>query len=116
VSEEREAREAERVGQHVDVPREDLEAQRRRLNALAAPLAPLVDVDHTGDIGERVEPGPEGGVVEPGPAVENDQRQPVAAEVFDEHPVAVGQPNDQLLASCQSSPTPMSTASGGSRL
>jgi hypothetical protein len=55
------------------------------------------------------------GVVEPGPAVEDDQRESLVTDRLDEHRVAVWEPYVQLFASCQSSPTPMSTASGGSR-
>ena len=78
VAEEREPLEPERVGEQVDVAREDLEAERRRVDALAAPLAALVDVEDAAIVAERVEPGPEVRVVEPRPAVEDDQRQPVA--------------------------------------
>jgi len=47
------------------------------------------------------------------PAVEHDQREPFP-ELLDEQGDAVCELDLQLFASFQSSPTPMSTASGGS--
>jgi hypothetical protein len=115
VPEQREPLELEGVREPVDVLREDLEAERARIDPPAPTLPTLVDVEETELGAERVQPGPEVRVVEARPTVEDDQRQPVAAEVVDEERVAVEEPDVQLFASCQSSPTPMSTASGGSR-
>ncbi len=91
VAEEREAVELERLRQPVDVPREDLEGERRRIDTLALPLSALVDVEDAELLAERVEPGPQVRVVEPRPAVEDDQRQPRLADGLDEHRVAVGE-------------------------
>ena len=74
VAEQREAIELERLGEQVDVPREDLEAERRRIDPLALPLPALVDVEDTKLLAERVQPGPKVRVVEPRPAVEDYER------------------------------------------
>jgi hypothetical protein len=116
VAEEGEALESTCLREPVDIAGEDLEAERRRVDPFAPPLAALVHVKHAALVTERVEPGPEVCVVEARPAVEDDQRDALAApDLFDEQRVAVSEADVQLLASCQSSPTPMSTASGGSR-
>ena len=74
MAEQREAVELERLGEQVDIPREDLEAERRRIDPLALPLPALVDVEDTELLAERVEPGPQVRVVEPRPAVEDYER------------------------------------------
>ena len=115
VAEQREAIELERLGEQVDIPREDLEAERRRIDPLALSLPALVDVEDTKLLAERVQPGPKVRVVEPRPPVEDYERQAVIPDRLDEDRVTVRELNGQLLASFQSSPTPTSTASGGSR-
>jgi hypothetical protein len=116
VAEQSEALERQRFGHQVDVAREAFEGERRRVDALAAPLAALVDVQQAELVAERGEPRLRGGVIEPGPAVEDDQREPVGgAGLLDEQGVAVGEPDVYDFASFQSSPIPTSTASGGSR-
>jgi hypothetical protein len=87
-----EAVEHERLGEQVDVACEHLERERLRVDPLAPSLAALVHVEEAKLVAERIEPGPEGRVVEPRPAVEDDQRE-AAPDLLDEHPVPVGQPN-----------------------
>jgi hypothetical protein len=113
VAEQGEALEPERLGEQIDVPCEDVERERGRIDALAEPLSTLVDVEQPKLVPERVEVGPKAGVVEPGPTVEDDQRQAVA-DLLDVERDTVGELDFQLLASLQSSPVPTSTASGGS--
>ena len=115
VAEQCEAVEPKRLGEQVDIAREDLQAESRRVDALAPPLSALVDVEDAELLAERVEPRPQVDVVEPSTAVEHDEREPLVAHRFDEERVSVGELDVQLLASFQSSPTPTSTASGGSR-
>src|SRR5919109_63183 len=99
VAEQCEAVETERLGEQVDVAGEDLEAQRLRVDALALPLASLVDVEHAELIAERVEPGTEVRVVEPRPPVEDDEREAALSYRFDEERVAVRQPDVHDFAS-----------------
>src|SRR5205085_5790705 len=68
------------------------ERERLRVDALAPPLAALVDVEQAELVPERVEPRAEHRVVEPRPAVEDDERE-AAPDLLDEHAVAVGEPN-----------------------
>ena len=92
VPEQREAVEPERLGEQVDVAGEDLERERRRIDALAAPLSALVDVEQPELVAERVEVRPEHGVVEPGPAVQHDQRE-AGADLLDEETDSVREPH-----------------------
>src|SRR5262249_11967284 len=90
VAQEREPVELQGSGEQIDVAGEDLEAERRRVDALRTALASFVDVEEPVLVSERVEIGPEHRVVESRPAVENDQRK-AAADLFDVEVVAVRQ-------------------------
>ena len=74
MAEQCEALELERLGEQVDVPCEDLEAERRRIDPLALPLSALVDIEDSELLGERVEPGAQVRVVEPRPTMEDYER------------------------------------------
>ena len=115
MAEQREAVEPEGLGKQVDIAREDLEAEGRRVDALALPLSALVDVEDAELLAERVEPRAQVLVVEPRPAVKHHEGEPLITHRFHEKRVSVRELDVQLFASFQSSPTPTSTASGGSR-
>src|SRR5215207_4430561 len=115
VAEQREAVEPERLGKQVDIAREDLEAEGRRVDSLALSLTALVHVEDAELLAERVEPRAQVGVVEPRTAVEQYEGEPLIPHRFHEKRVSVRELDVQLFASFQSSPTPTSTASGGSR-
>ena len=115
MAEQSEPLERERVCEQVDVAGEDVERERGGVDPLAAALAALVDVEDAELLRERIEPRPQVRVVKSRPAVKDDQREAVAGKILYEERVPVVELDVQLLASCQSSPTPMSTASGGSR-
>jgi len=75
VPEQRERVETERLGGEIHVPGEHVQGQARRLDPLAAPLAPLVDVEQPEVVRERIQPGPEVLMVEPRPAVQHEDRE-----------------------------------------
>ena len=79
-----------RLCEQVDVAREDLQRERRRIDALAAALAALVHVEQAELVAERIEPRPEHRVVHARAAVEDDEREALA-DFLDEHPVPVGE-------------------------
>ena len=74
MAQEGESVEAESVGEEVDIVREAVEAQALGVDALAATLAPRVDVEQPELVPEGVEPGRKMRVVEPRPAVEDYER------------------------------------------
>ena len=63
---------------------------RIKTAAIAAALATLIQVQEAEVLGERVQVGPEHGVVDPGAAVEDDEGRPLA-ELLDVEADAVGQ-------------------------
>ena len=81
------------LGNEVDVTGEDLERQCLRVDALRAPLSALVDVEEAKVLAQRVEVGPEHRVVHPRPAVEHEQRDPLA-DLLDVDAVAVAQADE----------------------
>ena len=74
MAEQREAPYPERLGEQVDVAREDVEREGRGVDPIAPALAALVHVEQAELVSERVEPGSEHRVVHPRPAVEDDHR------------------------------------------
>jgi hypothetical protein len=93
VAEEGEPVEPEGIGEEVDVPGEDIHGERRGLDALATALAALVDVEDAELFPERIEIGTEHRMVEPGTAVQDDERQALLADLLDEELDAVWKAN-----------------------
>ena len=88
MAEEREAVQAQGVGEQVDVAREAVEGQRLRVDSVASALAPLVDVEQPELVAEGVEPRRHVRVVEPRSSVQHDHRE-AGAHLVDEERDAV---------------------------
>ena len=92
----------QRLGGTIDVLGEHVQGQARRLDPVAPPLSPLVDVEKPELVRERIQPGPKKLMVEPRPAVEDEDGQ-TRADLFDPQRDPVGKPNvhGAMLGGCQ---------------